>query len=83
MDDYEYEGRNPAYSDDRRSLFFSDNKEVARSYTRAFDEDSCGNFLESRRENILNLSKSLLNSIKKGFTRRFFKQLPNHRGKTR
>ena len=51
--------------------------------TRAFDENSGGNFLDSRRENILNLSKSLLNSIKKGFTRRFFKQLPNHRGKTR
>ena len=39
--------------------------------TRAFDESSCGNFLNSRRENILNLSKSLLNSIKKGFTEGF------------
>lgn len=39
--------------------------------TRAFDESSGGNFLESRRENILNLSKSLLNSIKKGFTEGF------------
>lgn len=39
--------------------------------TRAFDESSGSNFLDSRRENILNLSKSLLNSIKKGFTEGF------------
>ena len=39
--------------------------------TRAFDEGSGGNFLNSSRENILNLSKSLLNSIKKGFTEGF------------
>ena len=39
--------------------------------TRAFDESSGGNLLNSRRKNILNLSKSLLNSIKKGFTEGF------------
>jgi len=39
--------------------------------TRAFDESCGSNFLDSRRENILNLSKSLLNSIKKGFTEGF------------
>ena len=38
---------------------------------RAFDEKSGGNFLNSSRENILNLSKSLLISIKEGFTKGF------------
>ena len=60
--------------DDPKSPFhffkqMSDYFEALR--TRAFDESCGSNFLDSRRENILNLSKSLLNSIKKGFTEGF------------
>ena len=64
---------NEDYRDKKSPFYFF--KEMSDYFlalrTRAFDEDSCGNFLESRRENILNLSKSLLNSIKKGFTEGF------------
>lgn len=70
---------------DEKKVFSEDNKKIDSPLyffkqmsdyfealrTRAFDESSGGNLLESRRENILNLSKSLLKSIKKGFAEGF------------
>ena len=60
------------YKNDNTLYFFKQMSEYFLALrTRAFDESCGSNFLDSRRENILNLSKSLLNSIKKGFTEGF------------